>query len=120
MNNQQSHEFLQEYFDELFVKKNLEALDTYMDSNYFDDDIGDPLVDNLKNSKEYLRELFKNQPTIGVDVKDAIIRDNVISAYLEWFTCENNIRKTIRKGVALFVIRDQKILKRHTFIYFEA
>jgi predicted SnoaL-like aldol condensation-catalyzing enzyme len=121
MNNQQSLEFLQEYFDELFVKKNLEALHTYMDPDYFDDDIGDPqVVDHIQCSKEYLAELYKNQPTICVKVRDTVSHDDVVSAYLEWSTSENNTRRTIRKGVAIFVIKDQKILKRHTFIYFEA
>jgi len=119
MNNQESLEFIRQYFGELFGKRNLEALDFYLDSNYFDDDIGDPNSSHLKDSKEYLTELFKANPTIGVDVIDAVAHDNVISAFLEWFTCENNVRRTIRKGVAIFVIKNRKILKRHTYIYFE-
>jgi hypothetical protein len=54
-----------------------------------------------------------------VEVNDAIARDDVISAYLEWITKENGSKQTIRKGVAIFVVKDQKILRRHTFIYFE-
>jgi hypothetical protein len=29
------------------------------------------------------------------------------------------MKRVIRKGVAIFVVKDQKILKRHTFVYFE-
>jgi predicted SnoaL-like aldol condensation-catalyzing enzyme len=119
MNSQESLDFIRTYFNELFVKRNLEALDVYMDPNYFDDDIGDPDTNHIQNSKDYLAELFKTSPTIGVNVVDAIAHDDVISAYLEWFICENNVKRTIRKGIAIFVIKDQRILKRHTFIYFE-
>jgi hypothetical protein len=119
MNNQESLKFIRTYFDELFGKRNLDALDVYLDKNYFDDDIGDPSVDHLKNSKEYLRELFTRQPTIGVDVKDAVARDDVISAFLEWFVVKDGIKRTLRKGVAIFVVSNQRILKRHTYVYFE-
>ncbi len=119
MNNQQSLEFIRTYFDELFGKRNLSALDVYLDKNHFDDDIGDPNIDHIRNSREYLLALFKEQPTIDVDVKDATIQDNVISAFLEWFVCENNVRKAIKKGVAIFVLKDGKILKRHNYIYWE-
>lgn len=118
MNNQEGLDFIRKYFEELFVKRNVEALDFYMDPNYFDDDIGDPNTNHLQNSKEYLAKLFKTNPTIGVNVIDAITHDDVISAFLEWFTCENNVKKTIRKGIAIFVIKDRKILKRQTYIYF--
>lgn len=118
MNSQESLDFIRKYFNELFVKRNLEALNFYMAPNYFDDDIGDPNTNHIQNSKEYLAELFKANPTIGIDVVDAVAHDDVISAYLEWFTCENNVKRTIRKGVAIFVVKDRKILKRHTYIYF--
>lgn len=118
MNSQESQEFIRAYFVELFVKRNIEALDVYLDPNYFDDDIGDPNTNHIQNSKKYLAELFKTSPTIGVNVVNAITHDDVISAYLEWYTCENDIKKIIRKGIAIFVIKDRKILKRHTYIYF--
>ncbi len=118
MNNQESLEFIQKYFNELFGKRNLAALDVYLDKDYFDDDISDPEVDHINNSKVYLKELFRENPTIGVDVNGAIAHDNVISAFIEWYVHENNSKRTIRKGVAIFVINNQKILKRHTFIYF--
>lgn len=118
MNNQKSLEFVRKYFDELFGKRNIDALDIFLDKDYFDDDIGDPNVDHIKSSKEYLLERFREQPTIGVDVKDAVTQDGVISAFLEWFVTENRERRIIMKGVAIFVLRNQKILKRHTYIYF--
>jgi hypothetical protein len=119
MNNQESLEFIRKYFDELFGKRNLDALDLYLDENHFDDDIADPNVDHIQNSKEYLLALFRERPSIGVDVKDAMIQDNVISAFLEWFVCENNTRKTLKKGVAIFVLNNGKILKRHNYIYYD-
>ena len=118
MNNQESLEFIRNYFEELFGRRNVDALDAYLDPEYFDDDIGDPGVDHIKNSKEYLLNLFREKPTIGVEVKDAVTRDDVISAFLEWFVAENGARRVILKGVAIFVLRDQKILKRHTYIYY--
>jgi hypothetical protein len=120
MNNQESLEFIRKYFDELFGKRNIDILDVYLDKDYFDDDIGDPNVDHIKNSKEYLAELFKENATIGIDVKDAITRDGVITAFLEWFVWENSMKRVIRKGVAIFVVSNQKILKRHTYIYYES
>jgi hypothetical protein len=119
MNDQESLEFIRTYFDELFGKRNVDALDIYLDKDYFDDDIGDPNVDQIKNGKEYLTELFERQPTIGVDVKDAITRDGVISAFLEWFVLENGVKKVIRKGIAIFEVRGHKICKRHTYVYYE-
>ena len=118
MNNQESLEFIRNYFEELFGRRNINALDAYLDPEYFDDDIGDPGVDHIINSKEYLLNLFREKPTIGVEVKDAVTRDDVISAFLEWFVAENGARRVILKGVAIFVLRDQKILKRHTYIYY--
>ena len=103
----------------MFVKRNIAAIDLYLDENYFDDDIGDSEVDHRKNSKEFLTEWFKIQPTIGVDVIDALTQDNVISAFLNWFVIESNTKRIIQKGVAIFVVNNRKILKRHTYIYFE-
>ena len=119
MNNKEALEFVRNYFDELFGKRNIDILDVYLDSDYFDDDIGEPNVDHIQNSKEYLTALFQERPSIGVDIKDAIAQDNVISAFLEWFVREDEKKKIIRKGVAIFVLKDQKILKRHTYVYYE-
>ena len=44
MNNQEGLEFARKYFDELFGKRNVDALDEYLDPHYFDDDIGDPAI----------------------------------------------------------------------------
>ncbi|PKO14385.1 MAG: hypothetical protein CVU39_15230 [Chloroflexi bacterium HGW-Chloroflexi-10] len=117
MDQQESLAFIREYFHQLFDLRNIDAIDHYLDRDYYDDDIGDPQVDHIQNSKEFLKNLFIKNPTIGVDVKDAISRDNVITAYLEWYVTKNDTRLTLRKGVAIFVLRGKKILKRHTFIY---
>jgi len=119
MENKKGLEFIRKYFDELFGKHNINALDLYLDELYFDDDIGDPTIDHLSNSKEFLKTLFNENPTIGVEVMDAMTHDDVISAFLHWYVIENGVKRVIRKGVALFVVKDQKILKRHTFVYFE-
>ncbi len=118
MNNQQALEFIREYFDELFVKRNLDALDVYMDKDYFDDDYGVPDADHVQNAREYLTAVFKERPTIGVDVHEALVRDDVISAYLDWTVCEDGVKRVIRKGVAIFVVKNEKIVHRHTFAYF--
>jgi SnoaL-like domain len=118
MNNQEGLEFIRNYFDELFRKRNLDALDTYLDKDYFDEDIGDGAVDHIRNSKAYLTKLFKTRPSVGVDVKDAITQDNVISAFLEWFVVENNAKRVIMKGVAIFEVHGVRIQKRHTYLYY--
>jgi hypothetical protein len=120
MTHREALDFIRTYFDELFNKHNIKALDVYLADGYFDDDIGDPNLDHVKSSKEYLTELFARNPGTGVDVRDASTHDNVISAFLEWFVRENDSKKVIRKGIAIFVLEKQKILKRHTFVYYEA
>lgn len=117
MNNQEGLEFVRNYFDELFGQQSIGTLDLYLDPEYFDDDIGDPSVDHIQNAKEFLKEVFRKNPTIGVDVKDAMARDGVISAFLEWYVIEIGVKRIIRKGIAIFVLRNQKILKRHTYVY---
>ena len=54
MNDQESLECIRKYFDELFRKRNIDALDAYLAPEYFDDDIGDPKIDHIHNSKQYL------------------------------------------------------------------
>ena len=119
MDDQEGLAFIRECFAELFGKRNLDALSCYLDENYFDDDIGDAEADHVKCSKEFLSALFKRQPTIGVDVRDAIAQDNVISAFLHWFVLEEDVQRIIRKGVAIFVVDKRKIVKRHTYIYYD-
>jgi hypothetical protein len=117
MNDSDGFIYLQNYFGELFGKRNIDALDKYLDREYFDDDIGDPTVDHIQNSKDYLKELFNTNSTVGVDVIKAIANENVISAFLDWYVLENGEKKVIRKGAVNFVLRGERILKRHTFIY---
>ena len=106
-------------------RKRSKSLDNFLDHHArwpligFDDDIGDPGIDHIQNSKEYLTNMFAQNPTIGVDVKAAIVRDDVISAYLDWHVTENGVKRVIRRGVANFVLKQGKIIKRHTFVYFE-
>jgi hypothetical protein len=119
MNDQEGFTFIREYFDELFGKRNVDALSSYLDENYFDDDIGEFEVDHVKCSKEFLAALFRRQPTIGVDVKAANVQDNVISAFLHWFVMEEEVKRIIRKGVAMFVVENRKIVRRHTYIYYD-
>jgi hypothetical protein len=45
--------------------------------------------------------------------------DDVLTAYLEWFETINGVRKNLQKGIAIFVMKGNKIAKRHTFIYAE-
>jgi predicted SnoaL-like aldol condensation-catalyzing enzyme len=117
MNDMEGFEFVSGYFEELFGKRNLDALDIWLDKKYFDDDIGDNDEDHIRNSKEYLQNMFRENPSIGVDVIKAITHDDVIAAFLEWYDMEGNIKRTLRKGVAMFVVKDGKIVKRHTYIY---
>lgn len=117
MNSQQGLEFIRGYFDVLFNQRDVNALDHYLDNTYFDDDIGDPSVDHIQNSKDFLTALYEREPTIGVTVVDAICHDDVITAYLEWCRLEGSSRQVIRKGVAVFVMNGKRIIKRHTFIY---
>jgi hypothetical protein len=119
MNNQDALEFIRTYFDELFRKRIIAALDQYLDEMYYDDDIGDSSVNHIENSKAFLAEWFKAEPTLGVDVKEAIAQDNVITAFLEWYVIQHNAKRVIQKGVAIFVVKDRKIIKRHTYIYFK-
>ncbi len=117
MDQTQALVFIRGYFHELFDLHRLEALDVYLHQDYFDDDIGDPSVDHRQNSKEYLEDLFKLDPCIKVKVVDGLFHDGVITTYLEWFREEPGRELSLYKGVAMFVIKDEKILKRHTFIY---
>lgn len=118
MNDQEGFDYIKRYFFELFDRRNMEALHEFLDPEYFDDDIGDPAVDHIANSKEYLRQWFIEQASISVEVSGAAVKDDVISAFLEWHVSENGCKRVIRKGVAIFVLRDRKILRRHTFIYY--
>lgn len=117
MDRQEALEFIRGYFAELFVRRNLDVLDEYLSSDYFDEDIGDPTVNHIQNSKEFLREWFEREPSIGVDVIDGMVHDDVITAYLEWFKYSGSVKQSIQKGVAVFVVKGRKIVRRRTFIY---
>jgi hypothetical protein len=74
---------------------------------------------NLVNPKGDFTEVNGvrlHDPAIGVGVKDAVIRDNVIAAFVEWFVHEQIEKKIIRKGLAIFALNGQKILKRHIYL----
>lgn len=119
MNNTEALAYIKTYFYEIFGKRNLASLDIFLDENYFDDDIGDPTVNHRENSKEYLANLFRDHPGMGVNVMDAMVHDNVIAAFLEWYLDVNDRQKVLRKGVAIFMLQGDKIVKRHTFVYFQ-
>ena len=86
-------------FDDLFVKRNPNALDRYLHENYWDDDIGKSGINHIENSKEFLRDLFNRNPTVGVEVKKVIAKDNVITAFLKWYRTKAGNRETWMKGV---------------------
>jgi hypothetical protein len=119
MDSSEALTFLRKYFNDLFGRRNVDALDGYLHENYFDGDIGDSQPDHIRNSKEFLTQWFAQNPTIGVEVKDALARDDVISAFLEWSAAEDGVRKPLQKGVAVFVMKDGKIIRRQTYIYWQ-
>lgn len=119
MNDLQADSFIKEYFYNLFVKRDVDYLADVLDENYWDDDIGEVGINHIENSKNFLREWFANEPTILVTVKKTMTHDDIISSYLEWSIRKNEKVEIIRKGVASFVVKNNKIVKRHTFVYFE-
>ncbi len=44
-------------------------------------------------------------------------KDNVITAYLEWYHLDQGRKVTRLKGIGLFVMEGGRILKRHNYIY---
>ena len=110
-------EFLQAFFDRLFIRHDLGALDESLDPDYFDDDIGDPSADHIANSKEFLKALWQREPEMRVQVAEVSVHDDVICAFLEWIKNDNGKTYCFYKGVAIFVMTGNRILKRHTFIY---
>ena len=118
MNDGEAFEYIKNYFYELFVNKDLGTIDNYLVTNYYDDDIGETTDNHRKESKAYLLELFRKDPTINVCVKKVQVQDDVISAYLEWNSKKEDEIEVLRKGIAIFEIVDMKIRKRHTYIYY--
>jgi predicted SnoaL-like aldol condensation-catalyzing enzyme len=115
-----AYDFIYDYFNEIFNKRNIDELDIYLDENYYDDDIGEGSKNHIRNSKEYLSNIFKKNPTIEVEVIKVIVRDNVITAYLEWKAERNSKKVILRKGIGIFEIKENKIIRRHTYIYYQS
>ena len=112
-------QFIDNYFYELFEKHNIDSLDYFLHEEYYDDDIGQVEKDHKKNSKEYLKKLFIEKPGIKVKVGKVITEDDVITAYLEWIIKEKGKELVFRKGIGIFEMKDGKIKKRYTHIYFK-
>jgi hypothetical protein len=112
--------FVRNYFHSLFIDKDIDSLDTYLDKEYWDDDIGSAGVDHIQNSKDFLRTLFIEDPTRGVEVKNVITLDDTITCYLYWYTMADEVKTIVRKGVVIFEMRGARIRKRHTYTYWKA
>ena len=117
LDNKDAFTFIEEYFSVLFKERKLEKLNDYLHQEYWDDDIGASGIDHIENGKQYLTQLFERKPKVGVIVKSAMICDNVITAYLEWYNDVTEMKSLWLKGIGLFVMDSGKIRKRHTFIY---
>lgn len=117
MNTKEAESFINHYFTELYVKRNIDALEDFLHKDYWDDDIGDPDINHLENSKDFLAELFKAKPKAGIKVRSVTVLDNVITAYLEWYNDISDAGTLWMKGIAIFVIDFGKIIKRHTYFY---
>lgn len=117
MNDQAALDYLRAYFRRLFEARDLSALDDYLAPDYWDDDIGEEGISHIEDSRRYLAELFARHPTIGVDLERAVCHGHVVTAYLAWHHVQDGRRETLRRGVAIFVLRRDKIASRHTFIY---
>ena len=108
----EAKKYIEKYFHELFVKRNLDALDEYLADDYYDDDIGPGAKDHKTNSRAYLKELFLRKPGIKVTAGNVTIEDNVITAYLQWIDTEDGRETILIKGIAIFEMNGQKIQKR--------
>lgn len=117
MNDLEALDYIRGYFHRLFAQRDLSALDDHLAPGYWDDDIGEGGIDHIEDSRRYLEELFAAHPTIGVDVEKAACLGNVLTAYLAWHHLEDGRRTTLRRGVAIFVLREGRIARRHTFIF---
>ncbi|MDP3129717.1 MAG: nuclear transport factor 2 family protein [Bacillota bacterium] len=120
MDDDEAFDFVYDYFNEVFNKRNVDALDLFLDDDYWDADIGSEKRDHVRSSKEYLAALFRNNPDVMIEVVKVMSRDNVITAFLEWYEATGRERRILKKGVGIFVIRGSKILKRSTHLYYDA
>lgn len=120
MDKDAAEKFIRNYFHALFVEKDIDSLDDYLDKDYWDDDIGSTDVNHIQSSKEFLRALFIDDPTRGVEVKSVMTFDDTITSYLHWYTMTGGGKTIVRKGVAIFEMCGTKIRKRHTYTYWKA
>jgi len=118
VNDKEAEKYLREYFPRLFNKRDLSAIDEYLAKGYWDDDIGNHDDDHVRNSKEYLKKWFEDEPTIKIEIKRVIIEDEIITAYLHWYTDDGRKKETKIKGIGMFLIENGKIKKRHNYIYY--
>lgn len=109
--------FVRDYFHALFVERDVDSLDTYLDKNYWDDDIGPNETDHVANAKKYLRTMFKERPGAGVDVMRVLTLDDTITSYLYWYAVDGGVKTIMMKGVAIFEMKENRIARRHTHIY---
>ena len=119
MNDDAAFEYIQTYFHRLFVERDISALDEYLHPDYWDDDIGESGISHIDDSKIFLSNLFKRHPNINVNVENVMCNENVITACLRWVDQHDGHQETLRKGIAVFVLVEHRILKRHTYIFFD-
>lgn len=117
MNDEEAKLFIVDYFEEIFTKRNISSLDSFLHKDYWDDDIGDPNVNHIENSKEYLANLFKENKDIDIDVDRVMSFENTIVAYLTWYENKNKEKMILRRGVVIFEVEKARIKKRHTYLY---
>ena len=109
--------FLRNYFHELFVKKDVSCLDRYLSPDYFDSDIGPGVKDHVRNSKDYILNMYKTDPTLHVIVREVRKVERAYCAHLVWRHSENGIENTRFEGIATFIIEKNKIKRRSTLLF---
>ncbi len=120
MNDDEGRAYIQKYYDQVFNGRNIDELEVFLDKEYDDDDIPDTEIDQIKNSREYLTNLFQKIPSIKVIVNGAITHDNIIVAFLEWYRIEKSLEQSLKKGICIFTINSEnKIIRKHNYIYFD-
>ncbi len=121
MNDEEGLVYIRKYFELIFNGRNTAALEVFLAKEYDDDDIPDTEIDHIKNSREYLINLFQEIPTIKVIIHRAATYDNIIVAFIEWCRAEEGIVQPLKKGICLFTLNNEnRIIKRHNYIYFDA
>ncbi len=121
MNDTEGLAYIRKYFDQIFNDRDTDKLEVFLAKEYDDDDIPDSEIDHIKNSREYLANLFQEIPTIQVKVNGAVTYDNIIVTFVEWYRTEQGIKQPLKKGICLFTLNNEdRIIKRHNYIYFDA